>query len=66
MARALHTRDLYTVEQLRMLEREAFAALAVSGTDLMRRAASAALNSVRRHWPEARRITVYCMCRSLH
>ncbi len=53
-------RALYTVEQLRVLERDAFIALAVSGTDLMRRAASAALNSLRRHWPEARLITVYC------
>jgi hydroxyethylthiazole kinase-like uncharacterized protein yjeF len=60
MAHAPHTRDLYTVEQLRTLEREAFAALAVSSTDLMRRAASAALNSLRRHWPEARRLSVYC------
>ena len=55
-----HSRDLYTVEQLRQLEREAFAALDVAGTDLMRRAASAALNSLRRHWPEARRVTIYC------
>jgi ADP-dependent NAD(P)H-hydrate dehydratase / NAD(P)H-hydrate epimerase len=60
MPNSLHSRDLYTVEQLRVLEREAFAALAVSGTDLMRRAASAALNSLRRHWPEARRVSIYC------
>jgi len=60
MAKAHYTRDLYTVEQLRTLESDAFAALDVSGTDLMRRAASAALNSLRRHWPEARRVTVYC------
>ena len=60
MPNSLHSRDLYTVEQLRVLERKAFAALAVSGTDLMRRAASAALNSLRRHWPEARRISIYC------
>ena len=55
-----HTQSLYSVEQLRELERSAFAALGVSGTDLMRRAASAALNSLRRHWPQAQRITIYC------
>lgn len=55
-----HSQSLYTVEQLRVLERSAFAVLAVSGTDLMRRAASAALNSLRRHWPQARRISIYC------
>jgi len=60
MPNPLHSRDLYTVEQLRELERQSFVALAVSGTDLMRRAAGAALNSLRRHWPEARRITIYC------
>jgi len=60
MANSPHRRDLYTVEQLRVLERASFAALDVSGTELMRRAASAALNSLRRHWPEARRVTIYC------
>lgn len=57
--------DLYTVEQLRVLERSAFTALGtagtpLAGTDLMRRAANAALNSLRRHWPQAQRIAVYC------
>lgn len=60
MPNSLHSHDLYTVGQLRVLERESFAALDVSGTDLMRRAASAALNSLRRHWPEARRVNIYC------
>jgi NAD(P)H-hydrate repair Nnr-like enzyme with NAD(P)H-hydrate epimerase domain len=55
-----HHRDLYTVEQLRGMERDALTALNISGYDLMRRAASAALNSLRRHWPQVRHVTIYC------
>jgi hydroxyethylthiazole kinase-like uncharacterized protein yjeF len=55
-----HHRDLYTVEQVRAMERDALTALDISGYDLMRRAASAALNSLRRHWPQARRVRIYC------
>lgn len=51
---------LYTVAQLRVLEREAMAALAISGLDLMRRAATAALTSLGRHWPDARLLNVCC------
>jgi hydroxyethylthiazole kinase-like uncharacterized protein yjeF len=60
MSNPSSVRALYTVEQLRVLEGAAFSALAVSGTDLMRRAAGAALNSLRRHWPVTRRISIYC------
>jgi hydroxyethylthiazole kinase-like uncharacterized protein yjeF len=60
MSNPSSVRAIYTVEQLRVLEGAAFSALAVSGTDLMRRAAGAALNSLRRHWPAARRISIYC------
>lgn len=60
MTKHSQRRDLYTVDQLRLLEREAFDALQVSGTDLMRRAASATLNSLRRHWPETRHVRIYC------
>jgi ADP-dependent NAD(P)H-hydrate dehydratase / NAD(P)H-hydrate epimerase len=55
-----HHRDLYTVEQVRAMERDALTALDISGYDLMRRAASAALNSLRRHWPQVRRLGIYC------
>ena len=55
-----HRRDLYTVEQVRTMEREALTALGISGHDLMRRAASAALNSLRRHWPQVRHVSIYC------
>ncbi len=53
-------RDLYTVEQLRLLEHAALVALGISGHELMYRAASAALNSLRRHWPQLRRICIHC------
>ncbi|WP_158883615.1 NAD(P)H-hydrate dehydratase [Rhodanobacter sp. L36] len=55
-----HRRGLYTVEQMRTLESEARATLEISGPDLMRRAARAALNDLRRRWPQANRIGVYC------
>jgi NAD(P)H-hydrate epimerase len=55
-----YSRDLHTVEQLRAMERAALAALGISGPELMRRAASAALNSVRRHWPQVRQICIHC------
>lgn len=53
-------RDLHTVEQLREIDRAALAALGLSGDELMRRAAAAALASLRRHWPQVHRICVHC------
>ena len=55
-----YSRDLHTVEQLRALERAALTALDISGHELMRRAASAALNSLRRHWPQVTQICIHC------
>ncbi|TPG49979.1 NAD(P)H-hydrate dehydratase [Rhodanobacter glycinis] len=55
-----YSRDLHTVEQLRQMERAALAALGLTGQELMRRAASAALNSLRRHWPQLRHICIHC------
>ncbi|TAL93348.1 MAG: NAD(P)H-hydrate dehydratase [Rhodanobacter sp.] len=54
------SRDLYTVEQMREIDRTALAALELSGVELMRRASSAALSHLRRHWPQVRRICVHC------
>ncbi|WP_449428970.1 NAD(P)H-hydrate dehydratase [Rhodanobacter umsongensis] len=51
---------LYTVEQVRGIEHAALTAMGVSGHDLMRRAASAALGSLRRHWPQARHACICC------
>jgi NAD(P)H-hydrate epimerase len=55
-----HSHDLYTVEQVRALDRRAIDGLGVPGIELMRRAAWAGLSSLRRHWPQARRLAVYC------
>jgi NAD(P)H-hydrate epimerase len=55
-----HRRDLYSVEQIRVLESAALAALQISGPDLMRRAATAALNSLRRRWPQVRHVCIHC------
>jgi NAD(P)H-hydrate epimerase len=51
---------LYTVAQVRALDRHAIDVLGVPGLELMRRAAAAGLASLRRHWPQARAVAVYC------
>ncbi|MBD8873046.1 NAD(P)H-hydrate dehydratase [Rhodanobacter sp. DHB23] len=55
-----HSHQLYTVAQVRALDRHAIEVLGVPGFELMRRAAWAALSGLRRHWPQARRIAVHC------
>jgi len=55
-----HHRDLYTVEQVRALDRRAIDDLGISGLELMSRAANAAFAGLCRHWPQARRIVVFC------
>lgn len=55
-----HRNALYTVEQVREMERAALVAMGISSHDLMRRAANAALGSLRRHWPQVRRIGICC------
>jgi NAD(P)H-hydrate epimerase len=54
------SRDLHTVGQIRAMEQAARSALDISGQELMRRAASAAFNSLRRHWPSVRHICICC------
>jgi len=56
----LYSRNLHTVEQLRAMERAALSALGISGPELMRRAANAALNTLRRHWPQVQQICIHC------
>ena len=46
--------------QVRALERAALATLDIESFELMRRAAQAALDDLRRRWPQARRVTVCC------
>lgn len=55
-----HFRDLYTVEQVRALDRRAIDDLGISGFELMNRAATAALACLCRQWPQARRLVVFC------
>src|SRR5580698_6133028 len=55
-----HHRDLYTVEQVRALDRRAIDDLGISGFELMSRAAAAAFAALCRHWPQARRVAVFC------
>ncbi|MCX7514170.1 NAD(P)H-hydrate dehydratase [Frateuria sp. STR12] len=57
---APHCHALYTVAQVRALDRRAIEALGIPAGELMRRAAAAAFASLRRHWPHAQRIAVYC------
>ncbi|WP_266182737.1 NAD(P)H-hydrate dehydratase [Dyella humicola] len=55
-----HRHELYTVDQVRALDRRAIESLGIPGYELMQRAAAAALVCLRQHWPRARRIAVYC------
>lgn len=55
-----HRYALYTVEQVRALDRHVIDVLGIPGFELMRRAAAAGLASLRRHWPQARRLAVWC------
>jgi NAD(P)H-hydrate epimerase len=55
-----HLRDLYTVEQVRALDRRAIDDLGVTGFELMNRAATAAFTFLCRQWPQARRLMVFC------
>lgn len=49
---------LYTVRQVRLLDRMAIDDLGVPGTELMQRAAQAAFASLQRRWPQARSLVV--------
>ncbi|HEY8586101.1 MAG TPA: NAD(P)H-hydrate dehydratase [Rhodanobacter sp.] len=55
-----YSRHLHTVAQLREMERAALAALGISGPELMRRAARAALGSLFRRWPQLQHICIHC------
>lgn len=54
------TTALYTAAQVRAIDAGAIAQLGVPGFTLMGRAAAAALQVLRRRWPQARRIVVLC------
>lgn len=60
MTVSTHRHELYTVEQVRALDRRAIEVLGIPGYELMQRAAAAARVCLRQHWPHARRIAVFC------
>ncbi|WP_130620364.1 NAD(P)H-hydrate dehydratase [Dyella amyloliquefaciens] len=60
MTASVHRHELYTVDQVRALDRRAIDVLGIPGYELMQRAAAAALVCLRQHWPHARCIGVYC------
>jgi len=53
-----HSGFLYTAEQVRRIDRAAIEHCGIAGTELMRRAAAAAFDALRRRWPQARRIVL--------
>ncbi|MDC8011787.1 NAD(P)H-hydrate dehydratase [Tahibacter soli] len=57
---APYTTALYTAAQMRRIDACAMARLDITGLALMQRAAAAAYETLRRRWPEARRIAVLC------
>jgi hydroxyethylthiazole kinase-like uncharacterized protein yjeF len=52
------TVSLYTTEQVRRIDRTAIDECGIAGFELMRRAADAVFATLRRRWPDARRIAV--------
>lgn len=60
MTASTHRHELYTVDQVRALDRRAIDVLGIPGYELMQRASAAALVCLRQRWPHARRIAVYC------
>ncbi len=52
------TVSLYTAEQVRRIDRTAIEHCGIAGFELMRRAADAVFATLRRRWPDARRIAV--------
>jgi NAD(P)H-hydrate epimerase len=51
---------IYSTQQVRAIDRAAIDGLGVAGYELMSRAGHAALEALRRRWPAARRLLVYC------
>lgn len=51
---------LYSAEQVRALDRAATSEFGIPGIELMQRAAAASLASLRKRWPQARRVCVLC------
>jgi len=55
-----HEYDLYTAEQTRELDRLAIEQGDISGYDLMKRAGQSAFDQIRKQWPEAKQLAIFC------
>ncbi len=53
-------KEIYTGAQVRELDRTAIEALGIPSYELMCRAGQAALDCLRRHWPRAVQLTIFC------
>lgn len=60
LARSRLPTAIYTAEQVRTLDRIAIEEMGIAGYTLMCRAGEAAVAALRRRWPAARSIAVYC------
>lgn len=58
MNESVRATSLYTADQVRRIDRNAIDRLGIAGFGLMQRAAAAAYVSLRRRWPEARRLVL--------
>ena len=56
----IHSDRLYRADAVRELERRALDRMGLTSDELMERAGTAAIESLRRHWPEQRRLLVAC------
>ena len=52
--------EVYSAQQVRELDRAALDTLEISAYELMCRAGEAALRALETHWPQARRLTIFC------
>ncbi|MEE8249945.1 MAG: NAD(P)H-hydrate epimerase, partial [Gammaproteobacteria bacterium] len=51
---------IYSAQQVREFDRAALDTLDISAYELMCRAGDAALRTLETHWPQARRLTIFC------
>ncbi len=52
--------EVYSAAQVRAMDRHAIEKGGIAGYKLMQRAGGAALDAVRRHWPDARKLAILC------
>lgn len=55
-----HQYDLYTAQQTRELDRTAIEQCGIEGLELMQRAGRSVFEHLRRQWPEAQQLAIFC------